>query len=558
MIAAIYARKSTDQNGVSDDAKSVTRQVENARAFAASKGWTVNESCVYEDDAISGAKFGTDRPGLARLLNALKPRQFEVLIVSEVSRVGREMSQTGHVFGEIYRAGVRCFSYLDGREILLESALDKVMLSLTTFAAELEREKARQRTRDAMLRKAKAGHVTGGRVFGYDNVRVNGHVERRINDAEAAVVRRIYELAALGQGLRVIAHSLNAEKQPSPRPQKGRPAGWAPSSVREVLGRPLYRGIIEWDKSRRNSEGKQSHARQNTDTVRVDAPHLRIIPDALAATVDAQRAENGERYIRCGSGRLNGRPAPRAVKHILSGLLRCKCGASFEGLKGGKDGGVYYVCSAARRKGPTVCGNLTRLPAALVEESILCEVETKLLTADVMQPALDAVLERLAANVSERASLEAERAKLSRELSNLAAAVAAGVDPKTFVAEIKKREARAVEIDQEMTRPSVDREGIRRALEAKIEDWRALLRGSPTHGRTVLGRLLNGGAQIYRSEEGIAWGALGAPKELLKGLYKPGVSLISEPHDRDTIEIDSTGLYRCVASPTGFEPVFWP
>ena len=40
------------------------------------------------------------------------------------------------------------------------------MLSLTAFADELEREKARQRTYDAMLRKAKAGHETGGRVFG--------------------------------------------------------------------------------------------------------------------------------------------------------------------------------------------------------------------------------------------------------------------------------------------------------------------------------------------------------------------------------------------------------
>jgi DNA invertase Pin-like site-specific DNA recombinase len=48
------------------------------------------------------------------------------------------------------------------------------MMSLTAFADELEREKARQRTYDAMLRKAQAGHVTGGRVFGYDNVDVLG------------------------------------------------------------------------------------------------------------------------------------------------------------------------------------------------------------------------------------------------------------------------------------------------------------------------------------------------------------------------------------------------
>ena len=40
MIAAIYARKSTDQIGVSDEAKSVSRQIEHAYTYAAQKGWT--------------------------------------------------------------------------------------------------------------------------------------------------------------------------------------------------------------------------------------------------------------------------------------------------------------------------------------------------------------------------------------------------------------------------------------------------------------------------------------------------------------------------------------
>ena len=45
-------------------------------------------------------------------------------------------------------------------------------MSVAAYTDEIERERARQRTYDAMLRKAKAGHVTGGRVFGYDNVTV--------------------------------------------------------------------------------------------------------------------------------------------------------------------------------------------------------------------------------------------------------------------------------------------------------------------------------------------------------------------------------------------------
>src|SRR4051812_42800844 len=110
MICAIYARKSTEQNGVADDAKSVTRQIEHARAYAASKGWTTSDELTFVDDGISGAIFGDGRPGLMRLLNALRPRPaFDVLVMSEESRLGREMHQTGHFFGEIIRAGVRIF-----------------------------------------------------------------------------------------------------------------------------------------------------------------------------------------------------------------------------------------------------------------------------------------------------------------------------------------------------------------------------------------------------------------------------------------------------------------
>jgi len=72
MIAAIYARKSTDQN-IADEEKSVTRQVDRATAYAVRKGWTVSEKHVYADDGISGAEF-VKRPGFLRLMNALAPR----------------------------------------------------------------------------------------------------------------------------------------------------------------------------------------------------------------------------------------------------------------------------------------------------------------------------------------------------------------------------------------------------------------------------------------------------------------------------------------------------
>ena len=57
MVAAIYARKSTDQPGVADEHTSVTRQIDHARAYATSKGWAVADEQIYSDNGISGAEF---------------------------------------------------------------------------------------------------------------------------------------------------------------------------------------------------------------------------------------------------------------------------------------------------------------------------------------------------------------------------------------------------------------------------------------------------------------------------------------------------------------------
>ncbi len=49
MIAAIYVRRSHDQN-ISEEDKSIVRQLAHARAFAERKGWTIAEGHVYTDD----------------------------------------------------------------------------------------------------------------------------------------------------------------------------------------------------------------------------------------------------------------------------------------------------------------------------------------------------------------------------------------------------------------------------------------------------------------------------------------------------------------------------
>src|SRR4051812_32046331 len=112
--AAIYARKSQDDNDKAAEDKSVVRQIAHSRDFIKSKGWQfAGTEHVYTDDAVSGAEF-KKRDGLNRLLAALPERgapPFDVLVMSEHSRIGRDMRNTASTFGQIIEAGVQVFFY---------------------------------------------------------------------------------------------------------------------------------------------------------------------------------------------------------------------------------------------------------------------------------------------------------------------------------------------------------------------------------------------------------------------------------------------------------------
>ena len=110
-IAAIYGRKSPEQAGAGDKSESVERQL--AHAVPTRRvGWTVDEADGYVDDGISGAEF-LKRPGFLRLMNTVPPRPpFQVLTMSEESRLGREQIETAYALKQLVQAGVRVWLYL--------------------------------------------------------------------------------------------------------------------------------------------------------------------------------------------------------------------------------------------------------------------------------------------------------------------------------------------------------------------------------------------------------------------------------------------------------------
>lgn len=113
---------------------SVERQTEEARKFAASKGWTVLDAHIYQDDGISGAEFDK-RPGLQRLLvSALSPRPpFQRLIVSEPKSIGREQAETQFVVKQLAQAGVEIYEYVHGQSLTPRKPMDKLLSTVQSY-----------------------------------------------------------------------------------------------------------------------------------------------------------------------------------------------------------------------------------------------------------------------------------------------------------------------------------------------------------------------------------------------------------------------------------------
>ena len=507
MIAAIYARKSTEQLGVADDQKSVARQIAHARAYAERKGWTVAEDQTFVDDGISGAEFA-NRPGFLRLMNALKPRpRFGVLVMSEESRLGREAIETAYALKQLVTAGVRVFFYLEDRERTLDSPTDKIMLSLTAFADELEREKARQRTYDAMARKAKAGHVTGGRVFGYDNVDVvspageRSHVERRINETEAAIVRRIFEWSAAGTGYSRIARLLNEERAPAPRPQQGRPSAWAPSTVRDVLHRPIYGGEIVWNQTRKRDRWGQQHqhARPPADWLHVTAPELRVVPADLWQAV-ASRLREIPRH----TGRsVGGRPRDIESKYLLPGFARCAlCGGAFSVLSRahGSRRAYFYACNTHFKKGASLCGNTLVRRMEEIDDAVLKELGGAVLRPVVVRAVVAGVLEAMQPprHAHDVDDLRSELDDVDQEIGRLTTAIATGGQLPPLLGALQVRQTRREDLAAKLAlRQTVrlgrfDRADIEAKALACTDRWRQMLTSDVQEGRQVLREVLVG------------------------------------------------------------------
>jgi len=500
VYCAIYARKSNEQRGVTEEQRSVERQVRHAREYAKRKGWIVLEDCVFVDDGISGAEFSA-RPGYMRLMNALRPRPaFSVVICSEESRLGRESIETAYTLKELIVAGVRVFYYLDDRERTINSPAEKMMLATSAFADEMERERASQRVKDAMRTKFRAGHVTGRIPYGYrgdavlDEATGERLYVRYVLDPEtAAIVRRIFARYLAGAGVARIATELNRDKVATISTRAR--FGWTSTAVRHLLSNPLYKGLVEYGKR----QWKNAFGQRQKMGVRPDAEVFRRVDESLRIVSDRDWQAVQERAARLTADMIDRNGPDRGgaqrdgnSKYLGTGFFRCAgCRGpmsvvSWPGLAGRKERRYAYQCLRYHTRGSRFCTSATSVGIAEVDDAILAAVEAVLLPKVSVAEIVDAMIAEVEAvrptsMVKKwRAALEDLEAQRDRLVEGLAkattkvAAIVRAVEARE--AEIAALRTKIADVEATRVGPPVSRAELTRRVRERVDGVRGVLR----------------------------------------------------------------------------------
>ena len=161
-------------------------------------------------------------PGLAAFLkvSSRPDRPFDVLLIDDTSRLSRNLSDSVRIVETLRFQGFRVVSVSQGIDSQNEQS--DVLMTVHGLVDSLYIKELAKKTHRGLEGRALQGFHTGGRCFGYDNIRDGESVRLQINDSEAAIVQRIFQMAADGGSLKVITKSLNRENIPPPRKRAGK------------------------------------------------------------------------------------------------------------------------------------------------------------------------------------------------------------------------------------------------------------------------------------------------------------------------------------------------
>src|SRR5260370_717872 len=156
---AIYTRVSTE-HGLDQEFNSLDAQYDAASAYVKSQahaGWTLIRS-RYDDGGYSGGS--TDRPALQRLLDDIRARKIEVIVVYKVDRLTRSLADFAKLVELFDAHGVSFVSVT--QQFNTTTSMGRLTLNVLLSFAQFEREVTSERIRDKIAASKRKGLWVGG------------------------------------------------------------------------------------------------------------------------------------------------------------------------------------------------------------------------------------------------------------------------------------------------------------------------------------------------------------------------------------------------------------
>ena len=379
--AVAYARySSAQQRDVS-----IEQQLKDIREFAAREGYTI----IYEyaDHARSGFKNSERREEFQAMLRAASSGTFDTVIAWKVDRFGRNRRESAIYKGQLADNGV---SVIYAMEPIPDGAAGVLTEGMLEALAEWYSRTIGENTRRGLYDNASKCMYTGHRSYGYQRSEDN-HLE--VNEAEAAVVRKIFTLYSQGYSFASITRILGEDGVLA---QCGKP--FQKSTILYILKNEMYIGVYHFG------------------DIRIPGGVPPIIDQDLWDMCQEQRKKTF-------------RHAEKAPDiYYLSGKATCgTCGAPIYANYGsGRSKRYqYYVCSNMKHK---KC-DTHYMHKEAIEDPIFDYLFAQVLNGPLLDRFIKEVSDTLAAShdTSPKRKLEKEYNDITRRIGNINNAISEGI-----------------------------------------------------------------------------------------------------------------------------------
>lgn len=448
----LYARFSSDnQSPVSadDQIRRIQYRVENNQVIftkfpLAEYKIKIIDECIFKDEAMSG-KVGS-RVGYEALLNGIRQRKFDAVIVDDLSRLTRDLGTQVNLHKLLKFNNIELISVCDG--ISSEQPNSMINFTFKGMANQMASEDLAHRTKRGQEIRVLDGFSSGDVCYGYNSIptrtrpkggiEIPSHYKLEVNLEEAAVVRMIFELRIKGLGFSSMAKLLNKRNIPSPRrgrARTGRVCNWSLTTVRKILTREKYIGIWEWGKTTRilNPDTDRYEKRQQPrnlwvkhhqgkdirqDLVIIDIETWVKVQKTIQIRERFKKEDDTDSFSYARASKVIGSKS----ESLLAGILKCsECGSNMLQITGRRGG--YYGCFTHHRKSKEVCKNKFLIHRLKLERFVVDKVKEILLSEQNIQLAVNIINkkinQRLRSVPIEISQLQQRRNEIQRKVRNL-------------------------------------------------------------------------------------------------------------------------------------------